>query len=296
MRDTQANQPLVSHSKDHLPQINSNQFYKPHLPHLPHPQRSPPHKLGLQPREPQKLRAKKLEVQKANKQIEEEKRQESERAKDTIQVQLRRRDLAIRAAASSNGVQRTSSRQQDKKCADSTRTLELRASRVNDTNTKNEVTQAEIDTLGPSERGKVGGFLLRMSYQMLRAYYVREKKNMANERRHFVFSYADMLRAYDGLGDYFLDVANQRCVELAAEARIPNLRDASIVKLEDETAEEVEGKREVKLKYQEAVEKLQSNQMPAKRRGNLPKEGIEYLKKWFYDHYDYPCKLKVLHW
>lgn len=241
----------------------------------------------------QQVQERRMEIFSATKQAEEAKRQEREQLKNTVEAQLHQRNLAIHVAASSSSAQHSSSSQQgQKQTFDDTRTLELRASRMNDMNTKNEATQTELEALGPSDRGKIGGFVLEMSYQVLRAYYIREKKNMTNEWRHSMFSYADMLRAYDGLGDYFLDVAKQRCIELAAEAHIPNLRDETFIRLDDETEEESAAKRVVKLKYQETVEKLQNDQMPDKCRSGLLQEGIEILKNWFYDHYNFPCTLQ----
>lgn len=211
---------------------------------------------------------------------------------DTTAPQLQQRQPITLAANSFSRVQHTSDQHQEQDSTPRSATAtRARTSRVNDTETKDEVTQAELEALKPSEKDGNSSFFLRTSYQTLSAYYISEKKNMPNEGRQSIFSYADLLHAYNELSDYILDVATQRCTDLVAEARIPNLQDTTITRLEDETEEEIAGKRVVKLKYQEAVEKLQSNQIPAKRKGNLPKEGTEYLKKWFHDHYDYPCTL-----
>lgn len=167
---------------------------------------------------------------------------------------------------------------------------QVEASRMNDTEIDDGVMQAGLKRLESSSREGNVGFLLEPSFQMLRSYYIMEKKRMPSEWRHFIFAYSDMLYAYDELGDKFLHVANQRCIELVAEARIPYLRDEMVTRLEDET-EDFARKRVVRLKYQKAVEKLQDSLMPPRRRSNLPKEGVEYMKKWFRDRYDYPCKL-----
>lgn len=162
--------------------------------------------------------------------------------------------------------------------------------RVIDTETKDYVTPIELKDLEPEKQNESEESFLSLSFEMLRTFYIEQKKGMPVKDRHLVFSYAETLRAHDAIGDYYMDKVDQQCTQLVLDARIPYVRDSTVVRLIDESEEDSKRKQEVKLEHQLAVERLQNNEEPAKRRSNLPKDGIVVLKKWITEHYDHPCK------
>lgn len=98
------------------------------------------------------------------------------------------------------------------------------------------------------------------------------------------------MNAYEEKCDIIYDATDASCVSLILASRVPFLEDTITAPVDDETPEDARQKLIVKKKFVEAMEKLQEDQLPTKRRGNLPKESTTYLKKWFDDHYDHPCK------
>lgn len=84
--------------------------------------------------------------------------------------------------------------------------------------------------------------------------------------------------------------ADQYCLSLVLESHVPYVEDTLGELAEDETEDDALYKLAVKKKFVEVVEKLQEDELPTQRRGNLPKESIAYLKKWFDEHSAHPCK------
>ncbi|CDF36967.1 unnamed protein product [Chondrus crispus] len=117
-----------------------------------------------------------------------------------------------------------------------------------------------------------------------------EEDGNSVERARFFDTYERLIKEYEARCAVIYDTADSSCSTHIINSRIPYLVDSITAPVEDETPEDVQQKLVVKQKFVEAMEKLQADQMPTKRRGNLPKESTAYLKKWFENHYDHPCK------
>lgn len=115
------------------------------------------------------------------------------------------------------------------------------------------------------------------------------------ERNAFLNTYTDLMTAYEEKCDAIFDAADSTCINLIVNARIPFLVDTMTAPVDDETAEDAQQKLIVKRKFVDAMQRLQEDQLPTKRRGNLPKESTSYLRRWFDAHYDHPCKF-LLFW
>lgn len=111
------------------------------------------------------------------------------------------------------------------------------------------------------------------------------------DREEFLATYLELLRAYEDKCEAVYDSVDAACVGLIVNSRVPYLVDTITAPVDDETPEDAQQKLIVKKKFVEAMERLQGDQLPTKRRGNLPKESTAYLKRWFDEHYDHPCKL-----
>lgn len=111
------------------------------------------------------------------------------------------------------------------------------------------------------------------------------------DRIEFLNRYTELMNAYEDKCDTIYDATDAACVKLILDSRVPFLEDTVTAPVDDETAEDARQKLIVKKKFVESMENLQGDQLPTKRRGNLPKESTAYLKKWFDEHYDHPCML-----
>lgn len=109
------------------------------------------------------------------------------------------------------------------------------------------------------------------------------------ERSEFSAAYMDLMKVYEEKLDHIYSMTENACVQMTLNSRVPYLEDTITAPVDDETAEDARQKLVVKKKFVEAMEKLQGDQLPTKRRGNLPKESTAYLKRWFDEHYDHPC-------
>lgn len=113
------------------------------------------------------------------------------------------------------------------------------------------------------------------------------------DKNEFQSMYTDLVQLYEEKLDAIFDAADKTCIDNIIGARIPYLVDTITAPVDDETPEDAQQKLIVKKKFVAAMERLQGDQLPTKRRGNLPKECTAYLKKWFNEHYDYPCTLTL---
>lgn len=102
--------------------------------------------------------------------------------------------------------------------------------------------------------------------------------------------YEQLSTAYEERWNAIFDSANECCVSLVLHSKVPRINDTFSEPVDDESIEDAQHKLAVKKEFVTAMEKLQEDQLPTKRRGNLPKESTAYLKKWFEDHSDHPCK------
>lgn len=114
------------------------------------------------------------------------------------------------------------------------------------------------------------------------------------ERAEFTGAYLELVKAYEEKLDAVFDAADAACVELIVGARVPYLVDTITAPVDDETEEDARQKLVVKQRFVDAMERLQEDLLPTKRRGNLPKESTAYLKRWFDEHYDHPCRFGLL--
>lgn len=102
--------------------------------------------------------------------------------------------------------------------------------------------------------------------------------------------YEQLSTAYEERWNAVFDSANECCISLVLQSKIPRINDTFSEPVGDESIEDAQQKLAVKKEFVTAMEKLQGDQLPTKRRGNLPKESTAYLRKWFEDHSDHPCK------
>lgn len=96
----------------------------------------------------------------------------------------------------------------------------------------------------------------------------------------------------DQLGLFF-KATQEWCVSLVLRSKVPKIEDKLACPVEDESINDAELKLRVKKEFVKAMDKLQQDQLPTKRRGNLPKESIAYLKEWFDSHSSHPCMLTI---
>lgn len=129
-----------------------------------------------------------------------------------------------------------------------------------------------------------------VSPAILEALETMKAKPPTKERNEFIADVTELIECYEQKLNIYYDSVESKCVSLILDSRIPHLEDTITTPIDDETQEDAEQKLIVKKKFVESIEKLQDDQLPTKRRGNLPKESTAYLKKWFEQHYDYPCK------
>lgn len=117
---------------------------------------------------------------------------------------------------------------------------------------------------------------------------------MDGERGNFLSEYSDLLECFEKQSKCIDKAVEETCQALVLDCKIPYLDDQALCQIEDETKDDANDKLLVKKKFVEAMEVLQREQQPSKRRGNLPKESTAYLKKWFKDHSENPCKFVVV--
>lgn len=84
------------------------------------------------------------------------------------------------------------------------------------------------------------------------------------------------------------------CRDLVATSYIPRLECTGYSKMGNESTEDSEHKLAIHNMFIDAVERLQTGVVPTSNRCNLPKECVTYLKQWFDDHFDHPCKCTIL--
>lgn len=133
-----------------------------------------------------------------------------------------------------------------------------------------------------------------LSWELIReAVKAYQSPENAAEREEFLNTYLELLKADDEKCDAVYDAVDTACVGLIVNSRVPYLLDTITAPVDDETPEDAQQKLIVKRKFVEAMERLQGDQLPTKRRGNLPKESTAYLKRWFDHHYDHPCKFRL---
>lgn len=136
---------------------------------------------------------------------------------------------------------------------------------------------------------------MQMSWEaMLEALQSYEDDDQNSSRTQFLEMYSDLMKCYEAKCAVTYDTIDNACINQIISSRIPFLVDSVTAPVEDETPQDVQQKLVVKQKFVEAMERLQADQMPTKRRGNLPKESTAYLRKWFEDHYDNPCKFRIV--
>lgn len=133
-----------------------------------------------------------------------------------------------------------------------------------------------------------GGTLLRDAINSF------EAKGMTPERVEFLRDYMELMRAYEEKFDVLYDRTVQSSMELTLKSRVPLLEDTITAPVDDETPDDACQKLVVKRRFVDAMEALQGDQLPTKRRGNLPKECTEYLRRWFEEHDEHPCKFPFL--
>lgn len=102
---------------------------------------------------------------------------------------------------------------------------------------------------------------------------------------------SQLAKLYDQRWEKIITAADEVCLSLVLESKIPYLDDQPAEGPQGSNEEHTLNKLSVTQKFVDAIENLQENQLPTKRRGNLPKECIAYLKNWFDEHSDHPCAL-----
>lgn len=136
-----------------------------------------------------------------------------------------------------------------------------------------------------------GSHGMGLSWELIReAVKAYQSPENATDREEFLNTYLELLKSYDENCDAVYDAVDTACVGLITNSRVPYMLDTITAPVDDETPEDAQQKLIVKRKFVEAMERLQGDQLPTKRRGNLPKESTAYLKRWFDQHYDHPCK------
>lgn len=167
-------------------------------------------------------------------------------------------------------------------------------SRAEDTETKEEVTPAELAELEPTRERKTDYCFLETSFRQLQECYIGEKKNMSVEQRNLVFSYAEMLRGCDAMDDLVMKRIEEDCTQLVLDAHIPYLDDVVVNKTESETEADLEQKRKVHVEHRQAIKRIQDGKTELKSKRRLPREGTAVLKGWLNEHRDHPCKLYII--
>lgn len=114
---------------------------------------------------------------------------------------------------------------------------------------------------------------------------IHQKANDCNSHNN-----ARLNEAYEQRWNAMFDAADEICLSLILNSKVPYVEDSLTEPVDDETDQDARQKLAVKKTFVGAMEKLQEDQLPTKRRGNLPKECTSYLKKWFEEHSSHPCE------
>lgn len=154
---------------------------------------------------------------------------------------------------------------------------------------------ASLEHILSERQSSLGGLLerdeLRSRAPVAAAANIRTKAPVLDSGIGGTAALGELLSAYDMECREARACVDNMCRELVANAYIPRLEGRGYSKMGSESAEDYEHKLAIHDMFVDTVEKLQTGQLlPTSNRGNLPKECVQYLKKWFNDHYDHPCK------
>jgi Homeobox KN domain len=134
-------------------------------------------------------------------------------------------------------------------------------------------------------------------------------------REEFLSEYGDLMLVYGRRCEAMMKAVDVVCQELVAESKVPEISAAAwggdggdASEENDRPHSESKGSipdatppigdpasedgavlsRDVKRCFVEAMERLQSTNVPKKRRGNLPKDATATFRKWFDEHQEHP--------
>ncbi|KAI0560218.1 hypothetical protein FGB62_121g07 [Gracilaria domingensis] len=109
------------------------------------------------------------------------------------------------------------------------------------------------------------------------------------DERFLDASHKELIAAYKHQCEVARTAVEDLCADLVRQSVIPPLEEPEAPLTPSESAEDAHQRSKILQEFGRAIERLQTGNVPVKRRENLPKECISYLKTWCQEHYDNPC-------